>query len=418
MKVNKLSKIYPVSSVQKVPTSSVGFAIFLVFMNIMASSATNIYMPCIKYMASDLHTTTFMIQFSVVIHLLGELVGRIFCGPLIDQYGRRVVILPSAILSAVGHLGCYLSESIDFFIFMRIIQSFGSGVVYIVALSIISTNFSAYVKGKIISAFEMSQPVAWIISPILGGLLEPIGSWRIVFIVLFLSQLFIFAFTYFNLQEKLVKNTAHISLLKMVSSYKIVLRNAMFFVYSLVPGFTMSAYMIYASNVSFFATIFGIKETIQISLLQTFPLFFYIIATVAYRKIINNLGFKFARRVGATLYSTFVILLLLLLCDIFTFNIFVVVTIMCIQSLGSAFIIPVSVAKALQLFPHNTGICASTIAVFRSIILSCCISIAASFKGNIIMVIMCLSSTAIVVLILLILRRLLQIIRVKRYSHR
>ena len=117
-------------------------AIFLLLMNIITSASVSIYLPNMKQMAIDLKTTNYMMQMTVVAHLIGEFFGRITSGPLMNIYAVKSIIVPALILSAIGHLGCCISTELPIFISMRFLQAVGASVIYVASLSVINDLFN------------------------------------------------------------------------------------------------------------------------------------------------------------------------------------------------------------------------------------------------------------------------------------
>ena len=142
-----------------------------------------------RQMVADLGTTNALIQMTIVAHLMGEFVGRVCLGPLVDFHSNRSIILTALSVSAFGHLGCMLAPSLIVLMIMRFIQALGASTIYIVSLSIINNKFSGQEKASIVGVLELYQPIAWLVSPLAGALLSELGNWRLSFGLLMLTHL-------------------------------------------------------------------------------------------------------------------------------------------------------------------------------------------------------------------------------------
>ncbi|MCR5224986.1 MAG: MFS transporter [Alphaproteobacteria bacterium] len=384
-------------------------AAILLILNVVTSAAISIYIPSLKQMAIDLDTTNALIQMTIVAHLIGEFFGRLFCGPLIDTYGNKKIVIPSLALSVIGHFGCMIAGSLPVFICMRFIQATGASVVYVVSLSVINETFNDKEKGSAVGVLELYQPLAWIVSPFIGALLAEIGSWRLSFLVLMLIQISGILFFWCYPERVCRGRCKKFSVSKLFFDYKSVLKNSLFIVYALIPGFFAGGYMIFATSCPFICSkIFG-NSSADIALFSAVPLLFYVASTFAYRFVVRNIGTKTSRRIGTSIFTIFGVCVTWMIFDSNPWTAGRLLSLMCLQCMGSAFLVPVSVLKALQSSSHAASVGASTVVVFRNIIMSICITVSAKFSGSITTIMACVFMTVGTVLMLMITRKIIKI---------
>ncbi|MDR2107059.1 MAG: MFS transporter [Holosporaceae bacterium] len=390
--------------------ASAGRATFLLlFLNVVTSAAVSIYIPCMKQMAVDLNTTEAVIQMTIVAHLIGEFIGRILCGPLICVYGCRTVALPSLTLSALGHLGCMASESSAMFMAMRFIQAMGAGVIYVVSQSVINEKFDEKEKSGVIGIIELYQPIAWILSPFAGSILSEISNWRVSFPLLALFQAIGIVFFRFCLTEEKEKSSKTCQVLHLFRNYGRVLKNSSFLIYALIPGLFAGGYMMFATSSPFICSRFFGENSADIALFSAVPLLFYVITTFAYRRIVNSFGVGVSRRTGIVMYGIFGVYLMYLIMHQTPWTPGILLTLMCLQCSGSAFLVPVSVLRALQATdPDSASVGASTVVVFRNIIMSLCIAVSAKFSGSITTIMACVFMTTATVILLIMTRKIIR----------
>lgn len=390
-------------------------AFFLLFLNVATSAAVSIYISCIKYMAVDLHTTNALMQMTIVAHLIGEFIGRIICGPLIGANGNRRVVLPGLGLSIFGYLGCVLSPNFSLFCVMRFAQALGASVIYIVSLNIINSRFEKEEKASIVGVLELYQPIAWIVSPFIGAILTELGNWRLSFLLLMGAHIIGLLFFWFYQEKKLPR--VKISLKKLYNDYRRLLKKSSFTLYALIPGLFAGGYMIFATSCSTTCTKFFGNNSADIAIFSALPLLAYVGATFVYRFIVERLGTQIAKRIGIAIYILFGLYMIIFIAQGAKWGPVVLLILMCLQCAGSAFLVPVSVFKALQSSEHSGGVGAATVVVFRNIIMSFCISMSAKFNDSITIIMASVFITVATVLVLIMMRRILRLRSLRKLSN-
>ena len=390
-------------------------AFFLLFMNIITSASVSIYIPCMKQMAIDLQTTNEMMQMTIVAHLIGEFFGRVVCGPLINFKGIKSIVIPALILSTIGHFGCCISMNLPIFITMRFTQAIGASVIYVVSLSIINDLFSEKEKASVVGILELYQPIAWILSPFLGAIFSEVGNWRLSFFVLMITQIFGLIFFSMCPEKKKIAKAGTFSFVNLFHDYKSVLKNSYFVIYALIPGFFAGGYMIFATSCPFICSKFFGNSSADIALFSAIPLLFYVISTFIYRIIVKKYGIRISKWLGTGIYIFFGMYILYLIYYEADWSAFHLLSLMCIQCIGSAFLVPVSVLKALDSAASAASVGASTVVVFRNILMSVCISLSAKFSESIITIMACIFMTVGTVLMLITTRRIIKVRKRKKF---
>jgi DHA1 family bicyclomycin/chloramphenicol resistance-like MFS transporter len=385
-------------------------ALYLLFFNIIASAAVSIYIPCLKQMALEFEVTNAMMQMTIVAHLVGEFFGRFMCGPLIDSYSGRSVVLPALCISVLGCGGCLMSSSFSVFMIMRFIQAIGASVIYVASLSIINAEFeNEKEKCSVIGILELYQPVSWILSPFAGCLLAGVGGWRTLFFVLMITQIvgIMFFWNYHGRNwEQSTKKSLNLS--EILYDYKSLLKNSYFITYAIIPGMFSGGYMVFAANAPFLCSKVLGNDSANIALLQAIPLVFYVMAMFFYRFIVKAFNIKIAKRIGIGIYILFGAYMALLIEEHAAWTAPNLLTLMCIQCVGSAFLVPISIMKALQSSANAPSIGVSTVVVFRNAIMSLCIITTAKMNENVTMIMGSVLMTVGTVLVLIMMRKIIK----------
>jgi len=119
------------------------------------------------------------------IYLLFSLVGTPVMAKLADLHGRRLVYIGDLILFATGSFVVVVGGLTgQFWVFLtgRAIQGLGAGGIFPVASAVIGDTVSPDKRGSALGLIGAVWGLAFILGPILGGLLLPLG-WPILFLV-------------------------------------------------------------------------------------------------------------------------------------------------------------------------------------------------------------------------------------------
>ncbi|GAB3011971.1 sugar porter family MFS transporter [Cyclobacterium sediminis] len=94
--------------------------------------------------------------------LLGSIIGVSIAGGLADKYGRKRVMLLSAVLFSVSAVGCALAGTFNALIVYRIIGGAGIGMVSIVSPMYISEVAPSSIRGSLVSLYQLAITVGFL----------------------------------------------------------------------------------------------------------------------------------------------------------------------------------------------------------------------------------------------------------------
>ncbi|AKP54043.1 sugar porter family MFS transporter [Cyclobacterium amurskyense] len=94
--------------------------------------------------------------------LLGSIVGVSLAGGLSDKYGRKKVMLLSAVLFSISALGCAVASSFTELILYRIIGGAGIGMVSIVSPMYISEVAPSSIRGSLVSLYQLAITIGFL----------------------------------------------------------------------------------------------------------------------------------------------------------------------------------------------------------------------------------------------------------------
>jgi EmrB/QacA subfamily drug resistance transporter len=135
--------------------------------------------PAIKQ-AFDVNERLLTWMFSI--YVLFNLIGTPLMAKLSDQFGRRNVYMIDVTIFAIGSLVVAVAPSFGFVLAGRAIQGFGAGGIFPVATAVIGDTFPPEKRGSALGLIGAVFGVAFLVGPILGGVLL-IAGWHWLFII-------------------------------------------------------------------------------------------------------------------------------------------------------------------------------------------------------------------------------------------
>lgn len=116
------------------------------------------------------------------IYILMNLVGTPIIAKLSDMRGRKSMYIASVLLFTAGSLVVATAPSLGVVILGRAIQGFGAGGIFPVASAVIGDTFPPEKRGRALGLIGAVFGIAFIIGPVVGGVLLMI-SWQAIFLV-------------------------------------------------------------------------------------------------------------------------------------------------------------------------------------------------------------------------------------------
>ncbi len=116
------------------------------------------------------------------VYVLMNLIGTPIFAKLSDTLGRKQIYILSVVLFALGSLVVAISPSFVFVLAGRAVQGFGAGGIFPVASAVIGDTFPPEKRGSALGIIGAVFGIAFIIGPVIGGLLL-MADWRWIFIV-------------------------------------------------------------------------------------------------------------------------------------------------------------------------------------------------------------------------------------------
>ncbi|QQU96327.1 multidrug effflux MFS transporter [Corynebacterium aurimucosum] len=156
----------------------------LALLSATAPFATDMYLPVMPEILSDLGTTRAMVQLTISGFFIGMGIGQLVMGPLSDAIGRKRLLIAGASLALVASVLAALAPTATVLVAARVLQGLGGGACVVLARAVVPDLVHGAAAAKAYSLLMALQGIAPAVAPVLGGVLaEPLG-WRGIFWVL------------------------------------------------------------------------------------------------------------------------------------------------------------------------------------------------------------------------------------------
>lgn len=272
------------------PSSRLGYALVLGLLATLGPLCTDLYLPALPELASELSTTAAAAQLSLTAGLLGLGFGQLIFGPLSDKLGRRRPLLISLFILLLASIWCALAQDINHLIVARLIQGLAGAGGAVLSRAVARDLYSGHELTRFFALLMLINGLAPIIAPVMGGVMLGIMDWRGIFIVLAAISILLLLLSFRHLHETLPPQrrvTGGIG--SIILSVGSLLTQRQFMGLCLAQGFAGAGMFAYIG-----ASPFVLQEIYQLSP-QTFSLCF----------AINGVGLIFSAQISSRLSGHF-----------------------------------------------------------------------------------------------------------------
>lgn len=153
--------------------SAINFLLIVIFYLLMVTIA--------EFAMQDYHATVSQAGLVTGIYIIGTLLGRLFTGRIIDQVGRKKVLLFGLIFFIATTSLYFLHLGITVLLISRLVHGIGVGIASTATGTIVAQILPATRKGEGIGYFAMSATLGTAIGPFVGILMAERTSYNVIF---------------------------------------------------------------------------------------------------------------------------------------------------------------------------------------------------------------------------------------------
>ncbi len=157
--------------------------ILLFFGVLMGALDIAIVGPALPVIQRSFAVDSRMISWVVTAYILFNLVGTPLMAKLADIIGHRTIYIADILIFAAGSLVVALSPVFWVVLLGRAIQGFGASGIFPVAAAVIGDTFPPEKRGSALGMIGAVFGVAFLIGPILGGVILKFLTWHWLFLI-------------------------------------------------------------------------------------------------------------------------------------------------------------------------------------------------------------------------------------------
>ena len=328
--------------------------ILLAAVSALGPVGMQILLPALPVIKQTFDVSNDVAQLTLSLSMLAIAIGTLVYGPLSDKYGRKRVMLAGIVITLIGSIVCFVSDSIVLLISGRFIQAFGGAVGLVLARAIVRDVYGAEEAARVIATLVMVMVVLPMMSPALGGELMHQFGFESVFIIIAFASAIAFVFLFFWLPETLAEPVPFEGVKSMLMTFSNLFASRVFCGYAFCVTFV---------SVVFFSFISAAPE-IMVSVLKRPPTEYgyYFIMIPAGFMTGNYVARHFGKKIsidnmiaiGASIGITGIVLALLL--QILGMNSpFALFLPIALAVFGNGITLPNAQAAAINEFPEYAG---------------------------------------------------------------
>lgn len=166
-------------TIQRLKTDNQPIATILAFALIpMSGFATDVYIPSLPTMATELQVSDLQVQLTLGLFLISYGISQLFVGSLLDSFGRYRIGIISLIIFALASIVIANTGEIYLIYGMRIIHGITVGAIVVSKRAFFVDVFSGDKLKHYLSMFSVIWATAPIIAPFAGGYLQSWFGWQ------------------------------------------------------------------------------------------------------------------------------------------------------------------------------------------------------------------------------------------------
>lgn len=321
----------------------------------IAQMSAEQYLPSLPYIAEYFSKPDSTVALTLTLYFFGTAISHLFYGPLSDKIGRKYPLMLGIGINILGSLLCITAPTIYFLILGRFLQGFGVGCCMSVGRSIIRDSYQYEFLAKATSYAGICNIIVMIVAPILGGYIQIYLGWRANFIFLFFLGLCVWLFTTYCLPEtNRSPNARAMKITVMTANYMTLVRSPVFLGNTLCCTCAWMGLVAYFTVAPFFfQNIMGLNPA-QYGQLSIFIASAICLSSLMSSWFVMNLGIE--RMIFLGVLLMIIGSLLLYAVHFLTgLTVLLIMTPICIFSIGAGFAFINTFAAAFQPFPHIAG---------------------------------------------------------------
>jgi DHA1 family multidrug/chloramphenicol efflux transport protein-like MFS transporter len=161
---------------------AIGFCLAITAFELLTYMASDMIMPAMLAVVTELAADVRHVPNAFNLYLIGGVCLQWLIGPLSDQWGRRPMLLFGSALFGTSCAVAFMTDSIEMFNLLRLVQGMGLGFVVAVSYPALQEVFCEADAVRLMALLGNVALLSPLLGPLLGSLLLEWMNWREVFL--------------------------------------------------------------------------------------------------------------------------------------------------------------------------------------------------------------------------------------------
>lgn len=210
--------------------------------------AMDIYIPAVPHITYLFKITQAQMQLTLSLFMFASAIIQIAIGPITDRIGRKLSLFILILIFTAGCIVCSAAHNLAQLLLGRIIQACGSCGMMVVGLSVARDLYNGTQLARSYSFLNGITSFSPMFAPFIGSYLDIHYGWPATFEALLLISL-TSLILYFSLMPETwpAEKRLRLNLKSIFSSYKMMLRDPMFTLYTAIAAVGLSYLFIFCT---------------------------------------------------------------------------------------------------------------------------------------------------------------------------
>lgn len=205
---------------------------------------TDMYIPSMPHMATDLHRSESAIQLTLTLFLVSYGIAQFITGSLTDSYGRYRLTMLSLVIFILSNFVVVATKSIEVIYAMRVVQGIATGFIVVAKRAFFVDVYDGKERKHYLSLMSIVWSAAPVAAPFIGGYLQQYFNWQANFYVLAIYGVLMLILEWiFSGETARVFRPLRINAI--LDDYKIMFRDRMFLYGIIICGLSYGTTMIF-----------------------------------------------------------------------------------------------------------------------------------------------------------------------------
>ncbi|MEO5998349.1 MAG: MFS transporter [Chitinophagaceae bacterium] len=318
----------------------------------LSGFATDIYIPSLPHMGSDLGISNNQVQLTLSLFLISYGIFQLFAGSFIDSFGRYYLGLGALIVFCISCLVIATTSNIYLIYLMRIVHGVSIALIIVAKRAYFVDVFTGDQLKFYLSIFTIIWSAGPILAPFFGGYLQASFGWRsnFYFLAVFAGIIAVLEFVF---SGETIRNRTEFNFSTVSRIYVKMIRTASFTLGLVMLGLSYSLVMVFNMTGSYIVEHHFSGSPVLAGYCSLISGLAWMTGGFAGKVTIKQ---PFYKKLVINLFLQFLFIISMVVCLGFIFNLYMLMFFVFIIHATTGYNYNIYFAHSLSRFPQNAGI--------------------------------------------------------------